>query len=952
MNAKGLLCGVSLIVSSSVAVAAGNTYTILDGQTDWTVAASYKDATSAPGAGDTVVIPAHATVSLNCSTDAASLELVRKLRNICLTSDDSRLEITVDGSDEVEIPVSITAYQYAGKTLPGLYDYTGGPIVKKGTGTLHLSSSGFYAINSTVYDYYATLCVEAGTLKVQQDYGKDASTLGRVTVNQGATFFVPYTSTKADGGSTKVMSFSGAGTVTNDHAAVVYFCGKRSRGDYGVFSGSLGGPLKFAVNSELDLDAQALTGVSWINYSGSDVWNLNNRGRLAYGNLATANNMPTAFGYYTTGVNIWLQRSGFTLEYVGDQEFTTVQPFVFQAPGIYPVVFDGGWHGGVTFNGQWQRMYSTTGGQGIVLTGSNTVACVLNNNISDNTESANADGRGHTLYISKEGTGTWFMKDAPSEWRKNFASGISINEGVLQYDTLAQKGQVCALGVGTNLTDGVLGTVDTNAEHRVSYGVRFGAPTLSGELKTSGRLEYVTDTVNAFTTNREFGVDGTGGFLANNTNAAIVYAGGVYSVSTNDATLCLDGTGTVENVVLNVADGTTPLSILKEGSGTWALGGDLAFTGDITVKGGTLLIRKPTHYTWYRWTVTGLWGTTENAVQYHELGFFDKDGNNQVLDTLECKEAHRLTGNGNASRQNYMALLPGTAQHHFNGNFYVGDGSGASAGYKLTLDRGFDGAYNGISQYGVKYQMAHPKTGNWCHPVQEDPSTWLPLTVRLRENAHEVTCFDFANVGGTWSANNGLTCISNCIVEASLDGIHWDTLTNMFGAARHYDGGMWSCQGGYTDGEEGTHTSRFPDSFPNRNPHYNSYPLVGHPAKLPTVLDPVGYVSVTGGGCLKADKSGTAPAITISKLKLDTASGGTIDGFAFAADGTIDVPDVKSLEKGAQLPITFENVDAEDIAKLSNWTLTAGSRTVSSREIAVRDGKLYVEAKGLLLIVR
>ena len=940
-------------LAASVTWASGVTYTIKDGASNWAAASSFKDAASAPGEDDIVVVPAHATVYLNCSTDAASFAIVKKLRNIFFTSDDSRFEISVGGSDEVEIPVSMTAFRFDGKTLSGTLDYTGGPIVKKGTGTLHLSSSGFHtsgATNNNVYDYYATICVEEGTLKVQQDYKKDASALGRVTVKDGATFFVPYTSAKADGGSTRVMSFSGAGTVTNDHAAVVYFCGKRSRGDYGVFSGSLGGPLKFAVNSELDLDAQALTGVSWINYSGSDVWNLNNRGRLAYGNLATANNMPTAFGYYTSGVNIWLQRSGFTLEYVGDQEFTTVQPFVFQAPGIYPVVFDGGWHGGVTFNGQWQRMYSTTGGQGVVLTGSNTVACVLNNNISDNTESANAGGRGHTLYISKEGTGTWFMKNPANDVRKAFASGISINEGILQYDTLAQKGQVCALGVGTNLTDGVLGTADTNAEHRVSYGVRFGAPTLSGELKTSGRLEYVTDTVNAFTTNREFGVDGTGGFLANNAKAAIVYAGGVYSVSTNDATLCLDGTGTVENVVLNVADGTTPLSILKEGSGTWALGGDLAFTGDITVKGGTLLVRKPTHYTWYRWTVTGLWGTTENAVQYHELGFFDKDGNNQVLDTLECKEVHRLTGNGNASRRNYMALLPGTAQHHFNGNFSVGDGSGASVGYKLTLDRGFDGAYNGISTYGVKYQMAHPSTGNWCHPVQEDPSTWLPLTVRLREDAHEVTCFDFANVGGNWSATGGQTCISNCIVEASLDGIHWDTLTNMYGAARHYDGGMWSCQGGYTDGEEGTHTSRFPDSFPNRNPHYNSYPLVGHPAKLPTVLDPAGYVSVTGGGRLKADKSGTAPAITISKLRLDTVSGGTIDGFAFAADGTIDIVGDMDAAK-LQLPVTVEN--SETFGNVTDWTvLRNGKRSSYTLGYNPVTGKLTVSKPGAILIVR
>ncbi len=947
------------VVVSAPAFGVVRTNTINNVATDWTSPQSYLDTSFAPGSGDVVIVPENSAVRLNASSDTASLNLVKGLDRIILASSNSRLEINVDGTDNVDIPVSISGYRY----MYGLVDFTGGPIVKIGTGTLNLSSAGyFYPSGAFCYDYYSSIIVSQGVLKVQQALSAPykAITLGRVTVAEGATFFPPYST--VSGGNCCVMSFAGGGTITNAYSKqLVYIKGLRSRGDDADFSGSLNGDFQLNINNS---DAQNLWGSTSLLSSEVHLSGDNSRSRLGVYDFGAASQTSSSLGYMVGNAPLlYVEQQGGQIDYLGTGG-VCARGLVMPAATVSnyaPVVFNAGAVGGLTVSGQWQRQYTTEGGQNVILAGSNSTLCVLNNQLSDNTVSSSPKGAGHTLYLSKEGTGSWRIGDgpAPATSRNAFASGISVNEGVFQYTSLADKGEICSLGMGTNLTDGVRGRTDTNVEHRVSYGIRLGAPTMAGVYKDSARFEYVGTGTGA-TINREIAVAGKGGFRQNGT-AKLMLGGGTYGISSDAMTLYLDGTNTAENVVLNVSDGDNggKLSVVKEDSGNWCLGGDLTFTGDISVKGGTLTLRKPTKYTWYRWTITSLyphkaippypsWPTGGGIVDYfhiYEFGLYDKDGNNQA----------RLLGlHTNALvRENYIDLDPGTVQLQTtkcfgviqSGNLTVGN---VTSNVAYSIERAFDEGYDGWKTWGARYQFY--TNGVICRPTQSKPATWVPITMRLNPDANEVVGYDFANIYGGWSPSWD-SCISNYFIEASLDGIHWDTLTNVEASVVHFDGGMWVCQGGYTDGED-AHTTRIygSDSFPNANPHIAWYPLKGHPDTLPTVLDPAGVVSVSGGGKLTLEAG--SDAITLSKLKLnaspDTGTG-TIEGFTFAPDGTLEIENVPESDK-TEIPVLFLNVTG--LENLTNWNLEVNGKPHSSKKVSIVDGKLSLVTGGTLLSIR
>lgn len=275
------------VAVSASAFGVVRTNTLNNAATDWTSPQSYLDTSFAPGSGDVVIVPTNSTVRLNASTDMASLNLVKELDRIILASSNSRLEINVEGTDEVEIPVSISGYKY----MFGTFDFTGGPIVKIGTGTLHLSSAGhFDASSAYTYDYYSSIVASQGVLKVQQALSSPykTMTLGRVTVAEGATFFPAY-STVA-GANCCVMSFAGCGTVTNAYSQqLVYIKGLRSRGDDADFSGSLNGDFRLTVNGS---DAQNLWGATSL--LSSEVHLSGANSRLGVYDFGTATGNPSS----------------------------------------------------------------------------------------------------------------------------------------------------------------------------------------------------------------------------------------------------------------------------------------------------------------------------------------------------------------------------------------------------------------------------------------------------------------------------------------------------------------------------------------------------------------------------------------------------------------------------------------------------------------------------------
>ena len=88
----------------------------------------------------------------------------------------------------------------------------------------------------------------------------------------------------------------------------------------------------------------------------------------------------------------------------------------------------------------------------------------------------------------------------------------------------------------------------------------------------------------------------------------------------------------------------------------------------------------------------------------------------------------------------------------------------------------------------------------------------------------------------------------------------------------------------------------------------------------------------------------------IPGLTIDATGAGTVEGFAFAENGTLAV---KNMPKhGGELPGTYENCTG--LENVGNWTLKNADtgREVRSGAVSVSNGKLYVILPGVILLIK
>lgn len=627
--------------------------------------------------------------------------------------------------------------------------------------------------------------------------------------------------------------------------------------------------------------------------------------RVEAASISGASGASTSLGRMSSASApiLWTPSYGGRLVYTGTGE--TVKRSV-QLDGYGNFVIDGGEHGGLVWSQGIQRYYKSTRGCGLVLAGAADTTNTMSAMITDYTDSTIASVAGHGVYLAKEGAGTWRLSGS----RGNFSCGISVNEGVLQYDSIAGKGEASSLGYATNLTDHTLGASDSAAAHKADYALRLGAATVAGESKDSARLEYV-GTANFVVTNREIAVAGKGGLRSSGT--ARQRFAGVYGVGSGEKTLYLDGSGDNGSEVLDVSNGVDGgvLSIVKEGSGTWTLSGSQTWTGDLSVKGGELIVRKPTHYTWYRWTVTALQDTESTAatatwLYCDEIALCDKDGN-----------LVNLHGTGISKASDVLALDPGTAI--------------------VTSDTEFDELSTLVSKIqdffddvsGEKYAMFKNRS---IYPVQSDPSTWITIHIRLPEGSPEVVGYDYYNHYKDRAGMGGY------FIDASLDGVHWDRVKTMIPCPVRTSNGYWMYQ--------------FPSNFQRfgtgTHDNWNDFDATA-PATLPSVMESVRSYSVSGGG--KLTLAAGSGEIEISCLKVDAVSGGTIDGFSLASSGTLEISGTDG-KKLITLPLSVAN-DSGTLSNLVNWDIQIGGQARPSHRISVSSGGLIsLSPPGLVMCIR
>ena len=172
--------------------------------------------------------------------------------------------------------------------------------------------------------------------------------------------------------------------------------------------------------------------------------------------------------------------------------------------------------------------------------------------------------------------------------------------------------------------------------------------------------------------------------------------------------------------------------------------------------------------------------------------------------------------------------------------------------------------------------------------------------------------------------------ISNCVLEASVDGASWTKIDEV------------------TNDTEPTRNTWQSD---NSTSYVVGYATHATGMKIPSgptnvVVFAPSSVSVANGAVLKSQSLPERPVIR--ELAVDASTGGgTIDGFELASDLTLKITNMPS--GGATIPVTFKNVTGLD--DISGWTLNVDGRAKSVNRLSASAAGFTVTSPGTVLIV-
>ena len=878
---------------------------------------------TAPDADDNVYVEANTTVTLDYDPDdAAKLASCNAFAGVWRVRPRANTTFNITVKEGEVFPLSCSISLGTSEA-----NYIAGHIVKLGKGELDLNSVGTSKSGSEYYDYYCAMTVEDGVVRLPQSGVDGHYHLGKVTVNRDGSLFTANTGSST---STEIYELFGDGTVTNDSSSA----NRMQITDYGEFSGKIGGAIVYYSSGLLTLTGTDSTFAS----SGSQFTIYQNFGngvsKKKHGCVELAKigtkavdgvKVPSSIGFAET---LLVRDNGGALRYIGSGETTDKDLRLWSQTTTYETYLDGGPNGGLVWTGLWGHRDTSVSTyqhrmQRLVLQGSNTEECVMSGVIEEKRQYTT----NYTFCITKQGTGTWRMAHNDSSrmhgvWR--------VINGTLRYDTIAEAGKNSALGSSTMLYKNLSGVLALD-ENKVDYAFWLGG----GTSGNRANLEYVGET-NCVSTTRRFAVTGTGGIL--NNGGGFLRLSDFYATNTA-STLVLGGTNKLDNVADGIADGGNALmSVTKEGSGTWRLGTNCTFTGSLDVKGGQLVVGNPEKYEYYRWVVRANYtsgsassSTANRTVAIKSFGLFDSEGNDRV---------YGLSDDGNW--QAYNEVAGGSSTWYYGKAYAYKTPVFANSEMKcLSLEPGqfvvttYDGQRMAVSfvyNTAVSNIFYHTDVAQRCDirkPVQSQPkyettNTWLTITMRPVDGA-PITSWDYVNA--QYNANNQF--VSNCVLEASVDGRVWTKLDEVTNDTKPANGTWQSDSATYVEGYT-THTTGMP--IP--------------PGPTNAVAFAASSVSVAAGAELiaRAPEKPVIRALTVDGL----AGGGTIDGFAFASDLTLTIDNVASAA-GLTIPMTLRNVEGLDA---SGWTVSVGDKVKASLHVSASSSGLTITPTGMQFLIR
>ena len=870
-------------------------YYMKAGASDWSAVASYTTdaegehaAATVPSSGDTIFLPPDGIYEIDAAS--ASFGVFANCHMIRPRSG-SVVRVTVTGEATMN-----SAFYSA--------DWHG-ELVKLGNGTLTLASTDKAGEATFMRDYQSGITVSSGTLVMPQAVEKNYVSLGKVTVAEGATLFTSCAAPGFSGAWTRMMSLHGAGLVTNapppDCSRTSHYIALWGTGDESSrFDGKIMSPIAFyndAGGSVTLTNPESNFGTMYIS-GGTGTYPASDKGTISVPSLA----YPGPLG----GWGVQFRDNGGTIHYYGTGEETRrCYDFYQPATAGKPSYFDAGANGNISFLAGWRLRVDNTV-RPVVLMGSNTTAaCVFNNAFEEPDTSA--------FYFVKRGSGTWRFSDTNVAWR-NLKGGMAIEDGVVEFESIAERGAICSLGLATKLT-----ACDSMAIRNGAY-VPY-AYTFGGEAGGCGFLSYVGST-NAVCTTRPAVVAGAGGFR-NDTDTVFCFAGITARDSDRECTFVIDGSGAAENRIADITNGMGTVSVVKNGTGTWKLTGEQSFSGDLKVNAGTLLVEgKNEKYTWFRWTVKEL-RSTGNTIRMRQFALLDANGYQQNVN-LSYAPLQAPAGLWKPDLVNndfdYLALEPGQMALGRRTKAGFDEGCGPEQLFK-----------GGVSGNAMSMSFSDPDTGEDKNISSADPASWFVLAMRLPDSANEVVAHDV--MGFNYSSHLS-RWPKRAMIEASTDGVKWDTVYEEQDYVLHSNAtsknNYW-----YNSGDWRNHPNRIGSGYAHSSGHVTRSPL-----------ENVRSVSVAANATLKSNGS-----LAIRSLTVDAEGGmGTIDGFSFAETGCLTVENAD-----AGKPIAFHGTfkSVTGLSNLAGWSVNVKvngrSRRCYSVAVDEETGRVTLNPCGLMI---
>lgn len=805
-----------------------------------------------PTSGSTVIVPADCDMPV---TDA-DMAIAANVAEIKTSAEDSRVVFNLN-----------TDATYNGKVTGDGY------FVKEGSGNLSL-----VYIDQTAFKTKGGVVVNAGTLTAPKGLsGWKKVEFGNLHVAEGAVF-----DACSKQCTTFIARLSGKGEVQNSTAGGYWTTVIDS---VSSFEGKITGYLNLTVSAKVDLlgTQNSFMGTMTLSGSRSDVG-----GKIfGWGTLA-----DTSIGRCKTGSTvreITFESNAGRLRYLGTGE-SCDRVFNFADS---PAVIDGGTNGNLVLRGAFKR---GTQPRTVTFSGSNAAPCEVN--------AVWTEGEGGSTFIKKNGPGTWIFRGNETFCPKGV---FAVEEGTLGFDSLAEAGTPCSFGLSTMLAEDYLGTATYDEIEKVDYAI------LLGGADHEGTIEYLgSNFCDNCTATRPIAVTGKGGRIKVDGNNRMVSFKGVFAADADGGTLTLDGTSP-RNYIYDAKDNHGPLSIAKEGTGTWVLGGDQTFSGRLDVKAGTLIVSKTLgkSYSWYRFTVREIWATPQGRTDYNPWQCREL-----VLNDVNGTRLNR----GLTEAEVNTVLEPGQIGVWKNATVNI-DSNGAAGPGLLT---------DGNVQYksGVPYYVS-VRCGT-ASPKLDDRDTWIPIVMRLSEDAAPAKYYDGVAMESAGYSREPYSFM----MEASADGVTWDLVSDVVSNDVAFIAQSW-----WKGGAKIYTADNVRKAFAFGLDEGKSLRTTD-----PTQDFGAAGVSVAAGAVLKAEG-----AVTLKSLEVDANGAGTVDGFAFAANGTINV--TGSAGSGdIELPLTLSNV--QGTPDFSGWSVKMGGTLRRSRKVEYRDGKLRILTSGLSVIVR